>query len=210
MNFKLRILCSVLLVASVFSCTQQLAGNGSEITNGYCVASASAADSAMVVAYPNDYLPYPPSGKPETTFTDKNGHFALCLGRKGWNLVIYDRLQVFGAFVPLPRGDSAVDTIVLKHLGSVYGVANDTTADLRYIGILGSPFYAALTGKTDTFSLIKLPAYYYDLRKWRLTKSGESGATDFQNISLRSSNNITASATIRVVPDTTTNILIDP
>jgi hypothetical protein len=209
MNFMLRILCSVFLVATLFSCTQQLAGNGSEITNGYCVASASPADSAMVVAYPNDYLPYPPSGKPETTFTDKNGHFALCLGRKGWNLVIYDRLQVFGAFVPLPRGDSAVDTVVLRGVGGITAIVNDTAAVPRIVGIIGSPFYARITGTTDTFSITKIPAFYYNLSRWQWLPN-TSGTLDERvfpvtNIGLKG-----GSATLWVQPDSTTNITIYP
>jgi len=205
----IRILCSILIVTSLFSCTQQLAGNGSEITNGYCVSSATAADSAMVVAYPSDYLPYPPSAGPETTFTDKNGRFSLRLGRKGWNLVIYDRFKAFGAFFPLPRGDSAVDTVVLRGVGSISGIVYDTVAGPRYIGIIGTPFYAGITGKTDTFSLMKIPAFYYTLGMWRwgeaaidsLNKKGPPIVNNFLNGS---------SSMVRVLPDSATYIIINP
>lgn len=166
MKRMVRLLCSALFAALLFSCTDQWAGNGSEITNGYCTASAAPADSAMVVAYPSGYFPYPPSAGPETTYTDKDGYFSMRLGHTGWNLVIYDKLQACGAFVPLPGGDSTIDTITLMKLGGIYGIVNDTTAGSRYIGVLGSPFFMGITGRTDTFSLIKIPPNNYLITMW--------------------------------------------
>jgi hypothetical protein len=169
------LLCPALFAALLFSCTDQWAGNGSEITNGYCTASAAPADSAMVVAYPGGYFPYPPSAGPETTYTDINGYFSMRLGHAGWNLVIYDRLREYGAFVPLQSGDSAIDTIILMKVGAISGIVNDTLAGSRFIGILGSPFYKEITGRTDTFSLLKIPSFNYLISMWLV---GENGGTN--------------------------------
>jgi hypothetical protein len=195
---------STLFVMLLLSCSPQLAGNSSEITNGYCVASAAPADSAMVVAYPDNYIPYPPSSAPETTYTDKNGHFSLQLGRTGWNLVIYDKYQTRGAFVPLPAGDSALDTIALAEVGAVRGTVTDTMAGDRCIGVIGSPFYARITGKTDTFSLVKMPSFNYLINLWRLTAGvSQWGPPDMNTTAVRP-----ISVTVR--PDSTATIIIQP
>lgn len=207
MKCMVRILCSALFTAFLFSCTMQIAGNGSEITNGYCAISAVPADNAMVVAYPDDYIPYPPSAGPETTFTDKNGRFSMRLGKTGWNLVIYDRLQAFGAFVHLSMADSTTDTIALDSVGAIHGIINDTMADARFIGVVGSPFYAGITGKTDTFSLIKMPPFTYLINLWQAgNTSGENRTSDTK------ANFITTAGpiTVTVRPDSTTEAVINP
>jgi hypothetical protein len=196
-----------LFAALIVSCGIQLAGNGSEITNGNCVADAAPADSAMVIAYPQNYVPYPTIAGPETTFTDKNGHFSIYLGHKAWNLVIYDSAQTHGAFVPLPNGDSAMDTIVLRGVGAISGIVNDTAAGPRYVGIIGSPFYAGITGTSDTFSLTKIPAFSYSIKVWRIVsqrvvRGGDTLANDF-------SSNINPPLIV-VKPDSTTRVIINP
>jgi hypothetical protein len=200
------LLCSALFAAYLLSCTDQLAGNGSEITNGYCTVSAAPADSAMVVAYPSGYFPYPPSAAPETTFTDINGYFSMRLGHTGWNLVIYDRLQARGAFVPLPNGDSTIDTIALLKVGGIYGIVNDTMAGSRFIGILGSPFYMGITGRTDTFSLMKIPSHNYVISMWLV---GKSGGTDQYRVKpdLITGDN---QGFVTVWPDSTVRVIFTP
>jgi|WetSurMetagenome_2_1015567.scaffolds.fasta_scaffold129911_2 hypothetical protein len=200
------LLCSALFAALLFSCTDQWAGNGSEITNGYCTASAAPADSAMVVAYPSGYFPYPPSAGPETTYTDINGYFSMRLGHAGWNLVIYDRLREYGAFVPLQSGDSAIDTIILMKVGGIYGIVNDTMAGSRFIGILGSPFYKEITGRTDTFSLIKIPSFNYLISMWWVRET--SGTEPYRmKPDLISGNNPNL---VMVWPDSTTRVIVTP
>jgi hypothetical protein len=197
-------LCSTIFAALLFSCSDQLAGNSSEITNGYCFASGAPVDSAMVVAYPNDYIPYPPSDVPETTFTDKNGYFSMRIGHTGRNLVIYDKLRTRGAFVPLPGGDSTINTIVLADVGAINGVVNDTMAGDRCIGVVGSPFYARITGKTDTFSLINMPSFTYLINLWLLVvKANEWGPPIMNTTAVRP-----ISVTVR--PDSTATVIIQP
>jgi hypothetical protein len=207
MKCMVRILCSALFTAFLFSCTMQLAGNGSEITNGYCAISAVPADNAMVVAYPDDYIPYPPSAGPETTFTDKNGRFSMRLGKTGWNLVIYDKRQEFGAFVPLPKGDSTIDTIMLDSVGAIHGIINDTMADSRFIGVIGSPFYAGITGRTDTFSLIKMPPFTYLINMWQAGSNASENQTGDTKADLRTT---AKPITVTVRPDSTTEAIITP
>ena len=201
------LLCSALSTALLFFCTNQLAGNGSEITNGYCYASAAPADSALVVAYPSGYFPYPPSAGPETTFTDKNGYFSMRLGHTGWNLVIYDKLQARGAFVPLPGGDSTIDTITLMNVGGINGIVNDTMAGARYIGVVGSPFYAGITGRTDTFSLIKMPPFTYLINLWQAGNTSSENRTGDIKADLRTT---AKPITVTVRPDSTTEAIINP
>ena len=200
------------LAALLFSCGHELAGNGSEITNGNCVAEAAPAESAMVVAYPQNYVPSSPAVAPETTFTDSKGCFSMRLGRCGWNLVIYDKAQVRGAFVPLPSGDSAIDTIVLSDLGAIAGIVNDTLGGPRYVGIIGSPFYANVIGKADTFSLVKLPPHDYSLEVWKLTdaRSDTSSKNVFRSVpSLNSNFALVGSDIVWVLPDSTTMLNIN-
>jgi hypothetical protein len=196
-----------LFAALIVTCGNQLAGNGSEITNGNCAIASVPADSAMVVAYPNKYVPCSTAVGPETTFTDTKGNFAIYLGHDAWNLVIYDRTKAFGAFVPLPSGDSAISTIILRGLGSISGVVNDTATDPRYVGIVGSPFCAGITGVSDTFSLTKIPAYSYYVKVWRVVsqkvvRGGDSLSNEFTS-------NINPSL-IAVEPDSTTTVNINP
>ncbi len=196
-----------LFAALIVSCGIQLAGNGSEITNGNCVADAAPADSAMVIAYPQNYVPYPTIAGPETTFTEKNGHFSIYLGHKAWNLVIYDSAQTHGAFVPLPNGDSAIDTIVLKGLGAIAGIVNDTIGDPRYVGIVGSPFCAGIIGTSDTFTLTKIPTFSYLIKVWRVSsqavgRGSEIPVNDFTT-------NINPPL-VAVEPDSTTRVIIGP
>jgi hypothetical protein len=203
------VLCSALLAGLLPSCTNHLAGNGSEVTNGYCVASAAPADSAMVVAYPHDYIPYPPSAGPETTFTDQDGRFSMRLGQSDWNLVIYDKLGARGAFVPLLGSCSTTDTIVLDSVGAINGIINDTLAVARYIGVVGSPFYAGISGRTDTFSLVKLPPSSYTMNLWQIRPT--SGDTD--NSTINSRVKIIPTATpisVTVWSDSTTAAIINP
>jgi hypothetical protein len=195
------------LAALLFSCGHELAGNGSEITNGNCIAEAAPADSAMVVAYPQDYVPSTPAVAPETTFTDGKGHFSMRLGQSGWNLVIYDKSRVRGAFVPLSSGDSAIDTIVLNDLGAVAGIVSDTIGGPRYVGIIGSPFYAEIAGATDSFSLMKLPPYYYSVNVWRLTDA----LSDSSSHSKSNPDNNTmpiGGGAVMVLPDSTSMVII--
>jgi hypothetical protein len=203
MKLPIVIICSALFTAILFSCSDQIAGNSSEITNGYCCAFSAPADSAMVVAYPKGYVPFPASAGPETTFTDKNGRFSMSLGRKAWNLVVYDKLQAHGAFVPLPGGDSTLDTIALTPLGAIHGLVNDTTALDRCVGVVGSPFYARITGKSDTFSLIKMPAFNYGINLWQLetgiNKAGPPGETITD----------ARSTSVMILPDSTANVVIN-
>jgi hypothetical protein len=198
------ILCSALFTALPLSCSDQLAGNSSEITNGYCFASAAPADSAMVVAYPKDYIPFPPSAAPETTYTDKNGYFSLRLGRKSCNLIIYDKIRTRGAFVPLPRGDSTIGTIVLSNVGAINGIVNDTMPGDRCIGVVGSPFYARITGKTATFSLTKMPSFNYLINLWELS----SGISQWDPPDMNTTAVRPISVTVR--PDSTAMVIINP
>jgi hypothetical protein len=48
---------AALLFLIFFSCTMQIVGNGSEITNGTAATAAGPADTALVVAYPQNYNP---------------------------------------------------------------------------------------------------------------------------------------------------------
>jgi hypothetical protein len=195
------------LAALLLSCGHQLAGNGSEITNGNCVAEAAPAESAMVVAYPQNYVPSSPAIAPETTFTDSKGHFSMRLGHYGWNLVIYDKAQVRGAFVPLSSGDSAIDTIVLNDLGAIAGIVNDTLGGPRYVGIIGSPFYADIFGKADTFSLVRIPPYDYSLDVWKLTDEH----SDSSSHSIPNPDNNTmpiGGGAVTVLPDSTSMVII--
>jgi hypothetical protein len=206
------LIANTFLTALLFSCGHQLAGNGGEITNGYCIAEAAPAESAMVVAYPQNYVPSSPAVAPETTFTDSKGCFSMRLGRCGWNLVIYDKAQVRGAFVPLPSGDSAIDTIVLSDLGAIAGIVNDTLGGPRYVGIIGSPFYANVIGKADTFSLVKLPPHDYSLEVWKLTdaRSDTSSKNVFRSVpSLNSNFALVGSDIVWVLPDSTTMLNIN-
>jgi hypothetical protein len=196
-----------LFLALLFSCTNQLAGNSSEITNGFCIAEATPADSAIVVAYPFNYVPSSGLAGPETTYTDKHGNFSIQLGYTGWNLVIYDRARARGAFVPLPSGDSAVDTIVLKHLGSISGIVNDTMNDTGFVGIAGSPFYAEVIGKSDSFSLNKIPPFYYNVIVWRLGTTVIASNPINQHMSTLTS---VGSSSVAVWPDSTTTVIINP
>jgi hypothetical protein len=207
------------LAALLFSCGHELAGNGGEITNGNCIAEAATAESAMVVAYPENYVPSSPAALPETTFTDGKGHFSMRLGHCGWNLVIYDKAQVRGAFVRLSSGDSAIDTIVLKDLGAIAGIVNDTMGGPRYVGIIGSPFYANVIGKADTFSLVKIPPHDYSLEVWKLTdaRSDTSSKNVFRSVpnvfhsdtSLNSNFALVGSDIVWVLPDSTTMLNIN-
>ena len=207
-----------LLAALLFSCGHQMAGNGSEITNGNCIAEAAPAESAMVVAYPQYYVPSSPAVAPETTFTDSKGYFSMRLGRCGWNLVIYDKARVRGAFVPLSSGDSTLDTIVLNDLGAIAGIVNDTLGGPRSVGIIGSPFYADIIGKADTFSIVKIPPHYYSFDVWRLTD--ELSDTSSNNVfhspnvfhsdtSLNSNFALVGSDIVWVLPDSTTMFIIN-
>jgi hypothetical protein len=203
---------SAFLATLLFSCGHQLAGNGSEITNGNCLAEAAPADSAMVVAFPQNYVPSSPAVAPETTFTDSKGHFWMRLGPCGWNLVIYDKARVRGAFVPLPSGDSAIDTIVLNDLGAIAGVDNDSMGGPRCVGIIGSPFYANVIGKADTFSLVKIPPHDYSLEVWKLTDalSDSSSNNVFHSVPiLNSSFALVGSDIVWVLPDSTTMLNIN-
>jgi hypothetical protein len=200
------------LAALLFSCGHELAGNGGEITNGNCIAEAAPAESAMVVAYPENYVPSSPAALPETTFTDGKGHFSMRLGHCGWNLVIYDKAQVRGAFVPLSSGDSAIDTIVLSDLGAIAGIVNDTLGGPRYVGIIGSPFYANVIGKADTFSLVKIPPHDYSLEVWKLTdaRSDTRSKNVFRSVpSLNSNFALVGSDIVWVLPDSTTMLNIN-
>jgi len=192
----------------LLSCSQQLAGNGSEITNGYCIAEAAPAESAMVVAYPKNYVPYPPVAGPETTYTDSKGHFSMRLAQSGWNLLIYDRLQLHGAFVTLPSGDSAIDTVVLNDLGSIAGIVNDTIGGLRYIGIIGSPFYTDIVGMSDTFSLNRLPSFGYSINAWNLKSLGSYFTNPGPSDSNPQPEATFPLISVTVWPDSTTTVII--
>ena len=69
-----RIICQMvdIIIITLFlfcSSGNDVAGNGSEITNGFCVSALCGVDSAMVVAYPDNYMVhYHESISPETTY----------------------------------------------------------------------------------------------------------------------------------------------
>jgi hypothetical protein len=148
-----------------------LAGNGSEITNGCCMVAQTGkpADSAMVIAYPKEYVPAPVTFNevmPETTFTDTAGRFTLALGHGEWNLLIYDRTGTLGAFVPVHR-DSSLYTIALDDLGYVQGMNYDTCKRfINYVGIAGSPFYAAIN-PLCSFVITGIPSSTYQVQVWQ-------------------------------------------
>jgi hypothetical protein len=210
MNREAFLILVSLLAVLLFSCAYDLAGNGGEITNGICVAEAMPAQNAMVVAYRQDYIPTYPLIPPETTFTDSNGHFSMRLGNKGWNLIIYDRNQIRGAFIALPTGDSALDTINLHGLGSITGIINDSVGVSKYIGIVGSPFFTQTFGKTDTFSLKKLPPFNYSVNSWYLSSTGNY-FTNTDSIDANPQPIITFPLIlVTVLPDSATTVTIGP
>lgn len=166
----------ILTVLAVILCVScglfpPLAGSGSEITNGNCVIARAGkpADSAIVIAFPKEYVPAPVTTNkvmPETTITDTAGGFALKLGDNAWNLLIYDHSGILGAFVPIQH-DSVLGTITLDSLGYVEGINYDTNKRLEnYVGIIGSPFYTPLN-PLQSFVISKIPSCTYRVEVWR-------------------------------------------
>jgi hypothetical protein len=144
------------------SCTIQVAGNGSEITNGIVASAAGPADSALVVAYPKDFNPATgDSVSLRRTFTDKNGRFSLRLGNNAFDLLVYDRTKTLGAFVPVSR-DTVMDTLRIHELGSLSGVLQDSVLHFGYLIVRGSPFCAAMI-PDSAFSIPAMPPFTYEL-----------------------------------------------
>jgi hypothetical protein len=103
-----------------------------------------------------------------------------------------------------------MDTIVLRGVGSISGVVNDTVAGLRYVGIAGSPFSTKIIGKTDSFSLVKIPPCNYSMNIWGPfistmpgTIGGGKGTTpDMKNI-------VSNSVMVNVVSDSASIVVIN-
>jgi hypothetical protein len=152
------------LIAVLVSCSPNgLAGNGSEITNGVCMTVSGPADSALIIAFPHDYLfPGKTYAMPETTYTDKNGYFSIVLGDSAWNLLMYDRSQTCGAFVALVNGDANIGRVNLDSLGYLEGTMSDMTFRYGTVTIPGSPFLSMISG-TNTFSISKIPEFSYSV-----------------------------------------------
>jgi hypothetical protein len=153
-------------IAAIFlvhgNCTMNMAGNGSEVTNGTAITVQGPADSALVIAYPRNYVPmYGDTNTLKKTYTDSNGAFSLQLGDSAWNLLIYSRTGL-GAFVPVNH-DSALDTVKLDSLGTIQGIVQDSTIPFEYIMITGSPFFARLAPES-TFVMTKVPPFTYEIR----------------------------------------------
>ena len=135
--------------------------------NGACVTAAGAADSAIVIAIPKDYVPFDtPSSPPETLYTDNNGIFSFREDRDLWNLIVYDRTRTLGAFVPHSR-DSVIGTVFLDDLGYITGNIDDTSRQVNYVGIVGTPFFTQ-TLQSDSFSLLAIPTSAYFVRAWKI------------------------------------------
>jgi hypothetical protein len=169
MKRTLLLLTTALAVFLCASCglLPPLAGNGSEITNGCCIISRTGkpADSAMVIAIPQGYVPVPGIANkafPETTFTDTNGSFSLVLDHGAWNLLIYDHTETYGAFVPLYRLAPG-DSIMIDSLGFLQGTSYDSLHNS--VGIRGSPFFAYYS-PGYTFSIGKIPPFTYTVEVW--------------------------------------------
>jgi hypothetical protein len=147
----------------------QVAGNGSEVTNGIVASKAGPVDSAMVIAFPVDYIPCS-SGpiKPETTFTNNNGVFRIDLNDASWNLLIYNQTQQLGAFAERRKGESAMGTILIDSLGNIACTAPILTIDstrVAYVGMAGSPFYSKVITNRP-FLINRVPAYAYRISIW--------------------------------------------
>jgi hypothetical protein len=80
------------------------------------------------------------------------------------------------------------------------------------VGIIGSPFYADIIGKADTFSLVKIPPHDYSLEVWKLTdaRSDTSSKNVFRSVpSLNSNFALVGSDIVWVLPDSTTMLNIN-
>lgn len=164
------------------------AGNGSEIptqvggdrTEGQCVILSSAADSAIIVAFPRQYNdPNKQAQAPDTVYADINGRFSIKLGDSAHNLLVYDKSRTLGAFVPIAN-DSSLGKIRLDTLGSISGsFSRDSLRWIAYVGIIGSPFKAFAAN--GLFKLDGLPPFDYQLSAWGLPPAGCTPGKDCHN-----------------------------
>jgi hypothetical protein len=164
-------LVNILIIPLFLFCSgNEVAGNGSEITNGVCVSVLGPADCAIVIAYPGNYLlRLNETILPETTFTDKNGKFSIKLGDAAWNLLIYDNTRTFGCFLPLQKDEWELGKIDLDSLGAIRGTVSDTNFSSGYIGIRGSPFYS-IVNRGVPFIIENIPTFTYSYLLWQVPK----------------------------------------
>lgn len=197
--------CCVIIALLAVCSPMQTTGNGSEITNGIVVSAVGLADSALVIAFPANYIPCVQNEvMPETTFTDSAGVFRMSLADTVWNLLIYDRTRQLGAFAARPKGGADMGIIELDSLGSVAGSAAALVIDMSeevFIGIAGSPFLTKIV-KDSAFLINRVPPYTYQISLWMF--SGHSMTGDQPILAVDS---VIAGAVVK--PGMTTPIIVN-
>jgi hypothetical protein len=164
MRRSLSALFAGLLLASLY-CTGQIAGGGTETTNGISGTIALTGDSASGGAFPLiaaiysiDYRPDSGTGVAETTLVGTNGAFHFDPPQENrYNLFVWDTSSRQGAYRARLPADTAVGTIALTETGILittgpHGVGAVPGRSYE-LAIEGSPYFY----KAESANFISIP-----------------------------------------------------
>jgi len=177
---------AILLLASLY-CTNQLAGGGTETTNGINGTIASISDSSIdysktiAAIYSTGFRPDRGTGFAETTFINSSGTFHFDPPPENrYNLYVWYALQHQGARLPDLPADTTVGAITLSGTGTIVLIPpiNSGTTDVEMI-IRGSPFYyAATSGATPVIPMVPKGTYSIDISISSSDSTGIGAAPD--------------------------------
>lgn len=182
-----RLLSLFYLLLLYINCSNSTSGNGSEITNGYCVANNEKLCGVKITAYPVNYNPFFGAQHLDTAISDDSGGFCIGLPNGIYNLHFCTGDSGLGAFLYSINSGSTLGKIELKKPGYIKGTIIKSDS---YALIEGSPFYSIIN--ENSFLISKVPSGIYNVTFLPLfpDSSAETGPEAPEGISVNSGDTI--------------------